>query len=42
MKFTALLSLLWDDDWNEDENVEFLEDLYACWWGSRVDDIGHS
>ena len=33
MEFTALQILLWDDDdfdCNEDD-VQFLEDLYACW-----------
>ena len=37
MEFTALRILLWDDDDcnNEDEEVEFLEDLYACWIGLK-------
>ena len=42
MEFTALRILLWDDD-DDDEHldldVEFLEDLYACWSGLKVNDI---
>ena len=30
MEFTALRILLWGDD-DDDTDVEFLEDLYACW-----------
>ena len=30
MEFTALRILLWGDD-DDDSDVEFLEDLYACW-----------
>ena len=36
MEFTALQILLWDDDDEDlDLNVEFLEDLYACWSGLK-------
>ena len=34
MDFTALQILPWDDD-DCDEDVEFLEDLYACWSGLK-------
>ena len=39
MEFTALQILLWDDDDCNDEDMEFLEDLYACWSRLKVDDI---
>ena len=36
MEFTALRILLWDDDDEDlDLDVEFLEDLYACWSGLK-------
>ena len=36
MEFTALRILLWDyDDEDSDLDVEFLEDLYACWSGLK-------
>ena len=39
MEFTAL-RILWDDgDEDLDLDVEFLEDLYACWSGLKVNDI---
>ena len=41
MKFTALQSFLWNDDdfdCNEDD-AEFLEDLYACWSALKVNDV---
>ena len=31
MELTALQNLLWDDDDCNEDDVEFLEDLYACW-----------
>ena len=37
MGFTAL-QILWDDDENLDLDAEFLEDLYACWSGLKVND----
>ena len=39
MEFTALQILLWDDDCDKDDDVEFLEDLYACWSGLKVNAI---
>ena len=41
MGFTALQILLWDDDENLDLDAEFLEDLYACWSGLKVNDCLH-
>ena len=35
MEFTALQILLWDGDDCNDEDMEFLEDLYACWSGLK-------
>ena len=41
MGFAALQILLWDDDENLDLDAEFLEDLYACWSGLKVNDCLH-
>ena len=35
MEFTTLRILLWDDDEDLDSDVEFLENLYACWSGLK-------